>query len=238
MATPYIPLEAEEQRLADVIPISALRAAKAEAQSTATQPSITYVSNMASQTFVTSIGGDVSARERPRIIMDDKDVRRLEDRIAASEKQSQLRLEVVVERIEGAVTRIADQVGAIKQEMQEQRTDSRALRSEVSQVTASVRAEISGQLENHKATERAHFHWIMGTIVAVGLAGAALVASVNQIWGSGVQVGQSTERNIQELLHGMQTTLRDIQEHQRVTPPPSAPSSPQSPAGIGPKTQP
>lgn len=198
-----------------------------------------YTSSVAAESYTISGGAiavPATASQRDHPEMDDKDVQRLEDRIAASEERGRLRMETIVERIDGAVTRIADQVGVIRQEIQEQRADSRALRGEVSQVTTSVRSEISSQLEAHKTTERTHFHQIIATILAVGIAAAGLIVGFGQIWGSGVQVGQSGERNIQELLHGMQNALHQIEEREKAIPHPTAPLAPQSPQGTEQKT--
>jgi hypothetical protein len=112
--------------------------------------------------------------------MDDKDVRRLEDQIVALRKEAELRLEAAMARIDGSLARIGDQQAAIRVELQEQRTDGRALRTEIIQ-----------QFSEHRANEKAHFHWIMGTVVAAALAAAALVFAGFQIWGNGVQVGQT-----------------------------------------------
>ena len=105
--------------------------------------------------------------------MEDKDVQRLEDRIAASDERAQLRLQLVTDRVEGTLTRIADQMTAMRGELQEHRADNRALRTEIAQ--------------NSK--------WIIGTVLATALALAALIIALyfgfGQIWASGVQTGQA-----------------------------------------------
>ena len=168
-----------------------------------------------------------NTHERNQSTMDDKDVHRLEDRINASEERSQLRLERVAERIEGALARIADQNLAIRQDMLEQRADERSLRS-----------EIKTEIESISAHERGHFYWIIVTVLAVGLGIGGLIVGFGQIWGSGVQFVQSAERNIQELLHGMQNTLQQIDAREKSNSPRAAPSAPESPTSAAPKTQP
>ena len=158
--------------------------------------------------------------------MDDKDVQRLEDRITASEERSRLRLEAVVERIEGSLTRIADQTVMIRQEFQEQRADGRALRAEVGQVVVGVRSELKDQLDSHKTTERTHFQWVMGTVIVMGIGLASLFLGLGQIWGSGAQFGQSAERYLQEALHEMQDSIRNSQ------PKPEPPANPPSGAPV------
>jgi hypothetical protein len=140
-------------------------------------------------------------------IMDDKDVQRLEDRIAASEERAQLRLEKMMERVDGGLARITDQTTAIRQELHEQRQDSRTLRSELHQ-----------QLEEHRVTERTHFHWVIGTTLAVGLGLAALILSGWQIWGSGAQFGQENERYLQETLHRIEDAIHATQPSQSSAP--------------------
>ena len=62
----------------------------------------------------------------------------LEDRIAASEVQAQLRLDLVTQRIEANLTRIADQVTAMRGDLQEQREDNRALREDINKRSGTV----------------------------------------------------------------------------------------------------
>jgi len=155
---------------------------------------------------------EIIAPENGNADMDDKDVQRLEDRAAASEERSQLRLERVTERIEGSLTRIADQNLTIRQDIQEQRADGRALRTEVAQALDGIRSDIKADFADSHTRERAHFNWIIGTVIAVGLAISGLPIGVGQIWGSGVQYGQSAERDTQELFRAMQNTLRQIED--------------------------
>jgi hypothetical protein len=135
---------------------------------------------------------------------DNKDVQRLEDRIAASEERSQLRLEKMMERVDGALARITDQTTAIRQELQEQRADSRVLRSEVAQAVVSIRTELSEQLSVHRTTERTHFHWVMGTMIVGWLGLAAIVFGAFQLWSSGVQVGEAAHPSAQGALPALQ----------------------------------
>ncbi len=106
---------------------------------------------------------------------DDKDVRRLEDRIAASEVQAQLRLDLVTQRIEANLTRIADQVTAMRGDLQEQREDNRALREDINKRSGTV----------------------LVTVISTGIALAALFVALffgfGTIWGNGVQVGQALQ---------------------------------------------
>jgi len=112
--------------------------------------------------------------------MDDKDVRRLEDRIEAVNRESQLRLEVTLARIETSTARIIEQTAAMRQELQEQRADARALRSE-------VRADIAGASD----VTRSWGTWIIATILVVVALLTGVELGLRQFWASGVQVGQA-----------------------------------------------
>src|SRR5208282_36358 len=98
--------------------------------------------------------------------MPDSEVRRLEDRIEAVNREGQLRLDAAMARIDGAVARIGDQVAAIRQDISEQKT-----------------------------TSKAHFQWLMAVIIGaaltllIGLGG--LVVGLEQVWTAGVQSGQT-----------------------------------------------
>jgi hypothetical protein len=103
--------------------------------------------------------------------MSDSEVRRLEDRIDAVNREGQLRLDAAMARIDGTVARIGDQVSAIRQDISEQR-----------------------------ATSKAHFQWLLAVIIGaaltllVGLGG--LVVGLEQIWTAGVQSGQTLHTTI------------------------------------------
>lgn len=112
----------------------------------------------------------------------DKDVRRLEDRIDAVNREGQLRLDVAMARIEGHIARIGEQTTAIRQEMAEQRQDARALRTEVA-------ADISASV----IVTRSWGAWIIGTVVALAVAGVTIDIGLRQVWIGGVQIGQSSQ---------------------------------------------
>jgi hypothetical protein len=100
--------------------------------------------------------------------MSDSEIRRLEDRIEAVNREGQLRLDLAMTRIEGAIGRIEEQNSSIHREVHGQRDDTRALRATVDQQK----------------------YWVIGTGVAVALGLGALVVGVKQIWIAGVQTGQ------------------------------------------------
>jgi hypothetical protein len=126
--------------------------------------------------------------------MDDKDVQRLEDRIAASEERAQLRLEMLGGKIEGAVTRIGDQVGTIRQDLQEQRQDARTARVELFDQLKEQARDLSSRLKEQGDRDAAHFYWLMGTIIAAVTLALVVILAIGQIWGNGVQVGQSIQQ--------------------------------------------
>jgi hypothetical protein len=98
--------------------------------------------------------------------MSDSEIRRLEDRIDAVNREGQLRLDAAMARIDGSVARIGDQVAAVRQDISEQ-----------------------------KAASKAHFQWLIAVIVGaaltllIGLGG--LVIGLEQVWTAGVQSGQT-----------------------------------------------
>ena len=130
--------------------------------------------------------------------MDDKDVQRLEDRIAASEERAQLRLEMLAGRIEGAVTRIGDQVGTIRQDLQEQRQDARTARVELFDQLKEQGRNLSSRLKEQGDREAAHFYWVIGTVIGTVITTGTLlvvvILAMFPIWGNGVQVGQSIQQ--------------------------------------------
>lgn len=96
--------------------------------------------------------------------MDDKDVSRLEDRIAASEERSQLRLEAAMSRVDASLSRIVDQ-----------------------------NATLRSSIEASQSATRTWGQWIIATVIVTGLSLMALGIAVTQVWVGGIQVGQTTQ---------------------------------------------
>lgn len=94
--------------------------------------------------------------------MEDKDVRRLEDRIEASNREAQLRLDAVLARMDGKFDGISQSIADIKTSQAETRDSMRTWGT-----------------------------WIIATVLAVGLSMAGLFVGIKQVWIGGVQVGQS-----------------------------------------------
>lgn len=80
--------------------------------------------------------------------MSDSEVRRLEDRIDAVNREGQLRLDAAMARIDGKIDTIAVTLVSMQNELRSTRVD-----------------------------QKMHFQWLVGIVLAVGLAlGAAVVA--------------------------------------------------------------
>ena len=112
--------------------------------------------------------------------VDDKDIRRLDDRIDSVSREAQLRLEAVLARLEGQFGRIADQTAAMRQELSAQRDDARAQRIELNEAIASS-----------VAVTRSWAMRIIGSIFVVAAIGIAVDIGLRQVWVVGVQVGQA-----------------------------------------------
>ena len=97
------------------------------------------------------------------------EIRRLEDRIDAVNREGQLRLDVSMAKIQNAIDRIADQTGRIAQDVIEQ-----------------------------KVISRSQFQWLSGLVIGSALTAflgtASLLLGAKQIWSAGVQVGQGLPR--------------------------------------------
>jgi len=141
--------------------------------------------------------------------MDDRDERRINEWIKASEERSQLRLENAIARIDGSITkldgsieRVRDSLAAIQHEIVEQRADGRALRTEIDQ-----------RFSNADQRHETHHKWVIGTILGTGVALGALIVAVviglAQYLGTGVQIGQSSERELQQSLRRIEDSLSE-----------------------------
>lgn len=137
-----------------------------------------------------ALGANGGVREMPEkqgaIAMDDKDVHRLEDRIAASEERAQLRLETAMAKIEGAVDRISDQTGGIREELRRQH-DERLVQQQ----------ELRTEATETRAAQRAWSQWILGTVLFAALGLAGLFIGLGQFWADGVEYGQATHPVVQ-----------------------------------------
>lgn len=111
--------------------------------------------------------------EAKQVPMDDKDVRRLEDRIEAVNREGQLRLEAVMAKIDGKLETITAAVAASRDEVKETRA-----------ALLTQGAEIRSQGRDTRAL-------IIGAALAVLFGIAATLIGLKQVWVGGVQVGQA-----------------------------------------------
>ncbi len=139
-----------------------------------------YDKSAATRSMAGKLATDVPRGPERSDMVDDSDVRRLEERIEAISREGQLRLELALARIEVSTGRIIEQTSAMRQELQEQRADARSLRSEVRDDIASA-----------SAVTRSWGGWIIGTIIVVATLLIAVEFGLQQFWASGVQVGQA-----------------------------------------------
>lgn len=106
-------------------------------------------------------------------VSSDSDIRRLEDRIEASKRESDLRLELALTVLGGKLDTVAAGLSAAQKDAAQDRRDASGARNEA------------------RDSARTWGQWIIASVVAVGVALAATAIGLTQVWIGGAQTGLS-----------------------------------------------